>query len=210
MRSLRGAISGVADRRRASGRPRAWVRFRLDRAGGGIRNLHRGSRGSGRGALRHRLASGQSHEPAAEGLTKRERRNAPRTSGAGNCRHSLCCRARTRARCRTGRFGPRRRRTGRGRRGFYAHLCGQPEHSRLQPAPLRMELGYAIEEVGGGNVPPAATHMLARDKLVGSYTGFTDANVQIDGQTVPILSRTRRRRSLFRSCRATGSRTIVR
>ena len=46
---------------------------------------------------------------------------------------------------------------------------------------------YAIEEVGGGNVPPAATHMLARDRLVGSYTGFTDANVQIDGQTVPIL-----------------------
>ena len=46
---------------------------------------------------------------------------------------------------------------------------------------------YAIEEVGGGSVPPVATQMLARDKLVANYTGFTDANVQIDRQTIPIL-----------------------
>lgn len=46
---------------------------------------------------------------------------------------------------------------------------------------------YAIEEAGGGNVPPVAPQLLAKDKDVASWAGFNYGNAQIDGQTVPLL-----------------------
>ncbi len=46
---------------------------------------------------------------------------------------------------------------------------------------------YVIQEVGGGSVPAVATKMLSRDRSVATWAGVDTANVQIDGQTVPIL-----------------------
>ncbi len=46
---------------------------------------------------------------------------------------------------------------------------------------------YAIEEAGGGTVPPYATNLLAHDRLVSAFTGYGEADAQFDGQTVPIL-----------------------
>ena len=46
---------------------------------------------------------------------------------------------------------------------------------------------YAIEGVSGSSVPPVATTLIGRDKLAAAWTGFSTADAQIDGQTVPIL-----------------------
>jgi hypothetical protein len=46
---------------------------------------------------------------------------------------------------------------------------------------------YAIEEVGGGNVPPTTGQLLDHDPEVASWTGFTFANATVGGTTVPIL-----------------------
>ncbi len=55
------------------------------------------------------------------------------------------------------------------------------------PALYGWNWNYAIEEEGGGNVPPAAQHLLDRDRDVASWTSFDFGNVQIDGQTEPLL-----------------------
>jgi hypothetical protein len=46
---------------------------------------------------------------------------------------------------------------------------------------------YAIDEVGGGAVPPVTGRLLDKDSDVAAWTGFDFANAQVDGQTVPIL-----------------------
>jgi hypothetical protein len=46
---------------------------------------------------------------------------------------------------------------------------------------------YAIEEIGGGSIPPKTEALLDHDPDVSSWTGYDFANAQIDGQTVPIL-----------------------
>ncbi len=56
-----------------------------------------------------------------------------------------------------------------------------------QPQLYGWNWNYAIEQVGGGNVPPATLRLLAHDHDVAAWTGFNFANAQIDGQTVPIL-----------------------
>ena len=55
------------------------------------------------------------------------------------------------------------------------------------PALYGWNWSYAIEEVGGGSIPPKAGALLAQDPDVASWTGFDFANAQIDDQTVPIL-----------------------
>ena len=45
----------------------------------------------------------------------------------------------------------------------------------------------AIVEVGGGQVPPYAQHLLDRSPVVASWTGFSYADGQLDGQTIPLL-----------------------
>ncbi len=49
---------------------------------------------------------------------------------------------------------------------------------------------YAIDEVGGGSVPPVTGRLLDTDKYVTAWTGFDFANAQIGGQTIPILLET--------------------
>jgi hypothetical protein len=46
---------------------------------------------------------------------------------------------------------------------------------------------YAIDPVGGDNVPPAVTRLLSADRDVAAWTGFNYGDVNIDGQTVPEL-----------------------
>jgi len=55
------------------------------------------------------------------------------------------------------------------------------------PALYGWNWSYAIEQIGGGSVPPKAEKLLDHDPDVASWTGFDFANAQIDGQTVPIL-----------------------
>jgi hypothetical protein len=55
------------------------------------------------------------------------------------------------------------------------------------PALYGWNWSYAIEEVGGGKVPPKTEALLDHDPDVASWTGFDFANAQIDRQTVPIL-----------------------
>jgi len=55
------------------------------------------------------------------------------------------------------------------------------------PALYGWNWSYAIEEMGGGSLPPKAEKLLDHDPDVASWTGFDFANAQIDGQTVPIL-----------------------
>jgi hypothetical protein len=55
------------------------------------------------------------------------------------------------------------------------------------PALYGWNWSYAIEELGGGKIPPKAETLLDRDPVVASWTGFDFANAQVDGQTVPIL-----------------------
>jgi hypothetical protein len=56
-----------------------------------------------------------------------------------------------------------------------------------RPALYGWNWDYAITELGGGNVPAVTGAMLSHDRDVESWTGFNGANVQIDGQEVPIL-----------------------
>ena len=46
---------------------------------------------------------------------------------------------------------------------------------------------YALVEVGGGQIPPSAQRLLDRSPVVAAWTGFNYADVEINGQTVPIL-----------------------
>jgi hypothetical protein len=46
----------------------------------------------------------------------------------------------------------------------------------------------AIDEAGGGNLPPQTNGFLAHDPDVAAWTGFGFADVEIDGETVPILT----------------------
>ena len=46
---------------------------------------------------------------------------------------------------------------------------------------------YGITSPSGGNLPPMAGRLLDHDPDVAAWTGFSYANAQIDGQTVPIL-----------------------
>ena len=46
---------------------------------------------------------------------------------------------------------------------------------------------YAINSPGTDNVPPAVGRLLSRDPDVAAWTGYSFANIQIDGQTVPVL-----------------------
>ena len=55
------------------------------------------------------------------------------------------------------------------------------------PALYGWNWSYAIEEVGGGNIPPKAETLLDHDADVASWTGYDFANAQINGQTVPVL-----------------------
>jgi hypothetical protein len=55
------------------------------------------------------------------------------------------------------------------------------------PALYGWNWSYAIEQVGGGAIPPKAEALLDHDPDVASWTGFHFANAQIDGQPVPIL-----------------------
>ncbi|MGD0809187.1 MAG: FtsX-like permease family protein [Acidimicrobiales bacterium] len=55
------------------------------------------------------------------------------------------------------------------------------------PALYGWNWSYAIAEVGGGSIPPKTEELLDHDPDVASWSGFSFANAQIDGQTVPIL-----------------------
>jgi hypothetical protein len=46
---------------------------------------------------------------------------------------------------------------------------------------------YAIDSPSGSDVPPIAVQLLEHDRDVAAWSGFGFANVQIDGQTVPVL-----------------------
>jgi hypothetical protein len=46
---------------------------------------------------------------------------------------------------------------------------------------------YAIEEEGGGNIPPLTGRLLDHDQDVASWSGFNFANATVGGMTVPIL-----------------------
>jgi hypothetical protein len=46
---------------------------------------------------------------------------------------------------------------------------------------------YAISSLSGDNIPPAAGQLLGRSPEVAASTGFNFADVQIEGQTIPVL-----------------------
>jgi hypothetical protein len=46
---------------------------------------------------------------------------------------------------------------------------------------------YAINSPGTNDVPPIVGTLLSRDRSVAAWTGYSFANAQIDGQTVPVL-----------------------
>ena len=46
---------------------------------------------------------------------------------------------------------------------------------------------YAIDEVGSGRFPTLGQNLLTHDRDVAAWTGFNFADVQIDGQTIPVL-----------------------
>jgi hypothetical protein len=46
---------------------------------------------------------------------------------------------------------------------------------------------YAIDSPGTNDVPPAVGRLLSHEPDVAAWTGYTFANIQIDGQTVPVL-----------------------
>jgi hypothetical protein len=46
---------------------------------------------------------------------------------------------------------------------------------------------YAINSPGTNTVPPAVGRLLSHDPDVAAWTGYSFANIQIDGQTVPVL-----------------------
>src|SRR5579872_1560436 len=55
------------------------------------------------------------------------------------------------------------------------------------PALYGWNWSYAIDEAGGGSVPPFTQNLLSRGKDVAAWSGFNFADAQIDHQTVPIL-----------------------
>jgi hypothetical protein len=56
-----------------------------------------------------------------------------------------------------------------------------------QPPLYGWNWDYAISSPGGNDVPPAAQKLLDRDPYVSGWAGYSYANVQVDGQTVPVL-----------------------
>ncbi len=46
---------------------------------------------------------------------------------------------------------------------------------------------YGINSPSTSNVPPAVGQLLSRDPDVAAWTGYTFANIQINGLTVPVL-----------------------
>lgn len=55
------------------------------------------------------------------------------------------------------------------------------------PALYGWNWSYAIDQVGGGSIPPFAQNLLDHDREVAAWSGFNFADAQIDHQTVPIL-----------------------
>jgi len=55
------------------------------------------------------------------------------------------------------------------------------------PALYGWNWSYAIEEVGGGSIPPVTARLLGTDRDVAHSTGYNFASVDIDGETVPGL-----------------------
>ena len=55
------------------------------------------------------------------------------------------------------------------------------------PALYGWNWSYAINSPAADNVPPVVGTLLSRDPDVAAWTGYTFANVQIDGLTVPVL-----------------------
>ncbi|MGH9020314.1 MAG: ABC transporter permease [Acidimicrobiales bacterium] len=46
---------------------------------------------------------------------------------------------------------------------------------------------YALDEISGDSVPPMTRTLLSQDPDVAAFTGFSTANIDLDGQTVPAL-----------------------
>jgi hypothetical protein len=55
------------------------------------------------------------------------------------------------------------------------------------PALYGWNWNFAIDPQGGDTVPPMVGHLLDHDPDVAAWTGFNYADVQMDGQTVPML-----------------------
>jgi len=55
------------------------------------------------------------------------------------------------------------------------------------PALYGWNWNYAIDLAGGGKFPAAGQRLLAHDPDVAGWTGFDFANIQINGQTTPVL-----------------------
>ncbi len=55
------------------------------------------------------------------------------------------------------------------------------------PALYGWNWNYAIQEVGGGHVPPLTQRLVDQDRDVAAWTGYGFGQIQIDGQTVPSL-----------------------
>ncbi len=55
------------------------------------------------------------------------------------------------------------------------------------PALYGWNWSYAINSPGTDNIPPVVGHLLSKDRDVAAWTGYTFANVQMDGLTVPVL-----------------------
>jgi hypothetical protein len=55
------------------------------------------------------------------------------------------------------------------------------------PALYGWNWSYALEQSAGGQVPPQARALLNRDRNVAAWTPFDFGNIQIEGQTVPVL-----------------------
>jgi MacB-like periplasmic core domain/FtsX-like permease family len=65
---------------------------------------------------------------------------------------------------------------------------GSGLHTLVSQPPLYgWNWDYAISSSGGNDVPPAAQKLLDHDPYVRAWTGYSYANVQVDGQTVPVL-----------------------
>jgi len=65
---------------------------------------------------------------------------------------------------------------------------GSGLHTLVSQPPLYgWNWDYAISSDGGNNIPPAAQKLLDHDPYVQAWTGYSYANVQVDGQTVPVL-----------------------
>ena len=56
-----------------------------------------------------------------------------------------------------------------------------------QPPLYGWNWDYAISSAGGSDIPPAALKLLDHNPYVRAWTGYSYANVQVDGETVPVL-----------------------